>query len=518
MSLPYSFDDVHAHRQASQPLAMCIAPVLTLDMFKSARCFAKPISRDFTHLLSRESRSRLPATLKAAGIFLKADTISLGTGRPSAEYFPLNGMSLDFAQAPGFSATDGDKLLRIATGKYDMVEGHAALDLAVALNYGYSAGSEQLVRYLTEHIDVVHNPPYSNWQTALTIGNTSAIDGAFRMFCTRGDYVIVEEFTYSGAIEAMRPLGLRVASIKMDKHGLLPEHLDEMLSKWDEDVRGAKKPFLLYMIPTGQNPSGVTQTLQRRQQIYSIADKHDLYIIEDDPYYFLQLEQTKSVPTPKAAKFEDHTTFLQNLIPSYLSMDVSGRVLRLDSTSKLLAPGLRCGWMTGSSQLIERFLYHHDVSTVCPSGLSQLAMYNLLEESWGHGGFMNWLQFLRSEYSHRRDVLIQACTTYLPPTICSWNIPTSGMFHWIKIEWTAHPLVVNLARDLCSSDLLRVEDKIFETALSCGVVCCKGSTFRADEKGSAGMFFRTSFATATTSQLEEAIKRFGRAIAEEFHL
>lgn len=73
----------------------------------------------------------------------------------------------------------------------------------------------------------------------------------------------------------------------MDAEGMLPEALDEMLSEWDVKVRGARKPHLIYTVPSGQNPTGATQGVARRKAIYKIAQKHDLYIIEDEPYYFL---------------------------------------------------------------------------------------------------------------------------------------------------------------------------------------------------------------------------------------
>lgn len=514
MPFHFSFDDVEALRHESQPLAMSIAPVVTANLFKSPRCYEKPKSKDFSSLLSVESSNRAAASLKASGARLGVDIISLGTGRPSPEYFPFLGLNMKFPQGPHFSETDSCKAISSSVGKYDMSSGIADFDLAVSLNYGYSAGSEQLVRFLTEHMDVIHNPPYSDWQTALTIGSTSAVDMALRMFCSRGDYIIMEEYTFSGLTEAARPLGLQAAVIKMDDQGFQPDHLREVLSVWDEAERGSKKPRVLYSVPTGHNPTGTTQSLQRRKEIYAIAEQHDLYIIEDDPYYFLQFDQPVEDQYPSASERQSHGEFLHGLIPSYLSLDVSGRVLRLDSMSKLLAPGLRCGWMTGASHLIERFLHYHDVSVVCPSGLTQLAVYNLLDRAWGHHGFMDWLLYLRDEYVQRRDVLIRACENHLPNPICSWKTPNAGMFLWIKITWTAHPSVIVGDND----GLLSIENKVYETALAHGVICCKGSAFRADANPGEDMFFRLSFATASLPHITEAVVRFGKAIGEEFDL
>ncbi|KAJ5623254.1 aromatic aminotransferase Aro8 [Penicillium lividum] len=521
MSSTLCFSNISAQRQKSQPLTGSIAPVITAEMFKSLRCFQKPPAQSFEHRLNLEARSRGAATLKAAGAELNGDVISLGTGRPSPEYFPFLKMSLDFPTSPGFLEDRFDYTQSKSIGKYDIEEKKSTFDLAVSLNYGYSAGSEQLIRFLTEHVDVVHNPPYSDWQCALTAGTTSAIDCVFRTFCDRGDFVITEEYTYSATIEAARPLGLRTVGVPMDDQGMSSSKLDVLLSEWDPFQRGGKKPFLLYLIPTGQNPTGVTQSLQRRREIYAIAERHDLYIIEDDPYYFLQLGSEKFL-TPKGydslpPATEAVESFLRDLIPSFLSLDSSGRVLRLDSTSKILAPGLRCSWITGSAEIISRILYLHDATTVCPSGLSQLAIHTLLDEVWGHEGFIQWLIHLQEKYTQRLNVMLESCETYLPPKICSWKTPKAGMFHWIKIDWRAHPLATSTAKSEFET-MLDIEDRIYSRGLKTGVMCCKGSAFRADGAQGCEMFFRVTFASASLPQISEAIARFGKAISEEFKI
>ena len=116
--------------------------------------------------------------------------------------------------------------------------------------------------------------------------------------------------------------------VDLDSHGVVPAKLREQLENWPADKR---KPKVLYTVPVGGNPTGVSQTLERKQEIYEIAREHDLLILEDDPYYYLQ--------------FGDK-------VPSYFSMDVDGRVLRFDSMSKILSSGLRVGWATGPAELI----------------------------------------------------------------------------------------------------------------------------------------------------------------------
>src|SRR5436190_1255971 len=187
------------------------------------------------------------------------------------------------------------------------------------------------------------------------------------MFCERGDYILTEEYSFSTALETAAPMGVSACAVRMDEQGLLPGSLNELLTNWDAAVRGARKPFLLYTVPSGQNPTGATQGIERRKQVYQVAQKHDIYIVEDEPYYFLQMEPYTGSAVTRNAHPASYDTFLKSLIPSFLSLDVDGRVLRLESFSKVISPGSRVGWVVASEQLVERFVRHFECSTQNPS-------------------------------------------------------------------------------------------------------------------------------------------------------
>jgi aromatic amino acid aminotransferase I len=317
----------------------------------------------------------------------------------------------------------------LRAGKYDLAEDKSIIDISTLFNYGQGMGAAQLLRWITEHTELVHEPPYADWACNMTIGSTSALDMALRMFCQRGDYIISEEYTFASAVETARPLGIDVVGIKMDSQGLLPEELDAMLREWNPAERkGARKPFVLYTVPTGQNPTGATQDAQRRRQIYRVCQKHDLYILEDEPYYFLQMQPYTGANQPDAPPPASHEEFLKSLVPSYLRMDVDGRVMRMDSFSKVVSPGSRVGWITASEQIVEKYRMHADVSTQGPSGMSQLILFKLLDEHWGHSGYLDWLIHIRLEYTRRRDVILDACEKFLPREVVSWKPPMAGMF------------------------------------------------------------------------------------------
>jgi aromatic amino acid aminotransferase I len=383
-----------------------------------------------TDYLSVESKSRQPSSLKGAAKYLqKPGLISLGGGLPCAENFPIEEISIKVPTPPHFTEEETKKSgTVITTGKYDVSEGHGQYDLSIALNYGLGTGSAQLIRFVTEHTELVSNPPYADWHCALSVGSTMALEQAFRIFCERGDFVLSEEYTFASAVETALPLGVKFLGVKVDSEGLLAESLDEMLSNWDEKSRGARKPFVLYTVPSGQNPTGATQSATRRREIYKVCQKHDVYILEDEPYYFLQMQPYTGPNAPSVPPPVDNEAFLKELIPTYLSMDTDGRVMRMDSFSKVIAPGTRVGWITASEQVVERFIRHNECSVQNPSGISQLVLYKLLDEKWGHDGYLGWLINLRMEYTRRRDALLAACEKYLPKDLVSWNPPAAGMF------------------------------------------------------------------------------------------
>lgn len=382
--------------------------------------------------LSLESRHRQPCTLKQAARHLKKPgLISLGGGLPSSQYFPFAEITIKVPRAPNFSEEEtlsSGQTVRV--GKYDVSERDSEYDLSIALNYTQSTGSAQMMRFVTEHTELVYNPPYADWQCCQTIGSTGALEQALRMFIDkdRGDSVLTEEYSFSTALETIAPLGVKAFGVKIDAEGLIPESMDEILSSWDENARSARKPHVLYTVPSGQNPTGATQGAARRQAIYDVAQKHDLYIIEDEPYYYLQMPPYKGPNTAGAALPDNVEDYLASLIPSLLSIDVDGRVMRMDSFSKILVPGSRLGWITASAQIVERYIRHAEVASQGPSGFSQIVLYKLLDETWGHDGFLRWLMNLRTKYTKRRDTILAACEKHLPREIVSWNPPVAGMF------------------------------------------------------------------------------------------
>ncbi|KAK2591860.1 Aromatic/aminoadipate aminotransferase 1 [Conoideocrella luteorostrata] len=505
--------EILARRAKAGKLIAGVAAASDSDMWKGPQT-GKPKAKRWDSHLSRESLERQPCTLKQAAKHLKKPgLISLGGGLPSSETFPFAEIVMKVPVAPHFSERETlDNGQTVHIGKYDVRDHDAVYDLSIALNYGQSTGSAQMMRFLTEHTEIVCNPPYADWRICQTIGSTGALEQALRMFCDkdRNDSVLTEDFSFSTALETIHPLGIKVFGSPIDDQGLVPEAMDMLLTNWDEKLRGGRKPHVLYTVPSGQNPTGATQGSERRRAIYAIAQKHDLFIIEDEPYYFLQMQSYTGRGQPDVPPPANVEQFLSSLIPTFVSLDVDGRVLRMDSVSKVLVPGSRLGWVVGSEQIIERYQRHAEVASQGPSGFSQLLVYKLLDETWGHEGYLQWLMNLRMQYTRRRDALLAACEDHLPLDIVSWAPPAAGMFLWLKVDYARHP-------HASTKSLPEVEQEIFDSCIDGGVLVARGSWFLAEKaKPMPGLFFRATYAAASAESMNEAIRRFGQAVRESF--
>ena len=470
---------------------------------------SKRLANRWDYRLSDESRTQGVSPLKdSAKTVNPSTTIPLGTGRSNSLYYPWHSMSMTGAKDSRQSRASNPTSPMICT------KGETAFDLSSALNYAEPSGWRQLVAPFRENTYLIHDPPYQDWDTTLTCGSTSAIDIFLRMFCNRGDWILTETFTYPGTLMASRAQGLQTLSIRMDEDGLVPEDLDAKLRCWD--ISWGCKPFVLYTIPSGHNPTGITQSTMRKNAIYEIAERHDLLILEDDPYYFLRLDEP-SIPFDTFSPCSRFGRFRKSLPTSYLSLDRSGRVIRVESTSKILAPGLRCGWLTASRQIVDMFMNFAEVGPSSPSGPSQVMLYKLLVENWGQDGFADWMSYLSGEYRSRRDAMIAACEKYLPKEVCSWTTPAHGIFLWITLDLESHPGSAGRTKDL-KEQCLVIENRICEGAESNGVLVARGSWFSVESRADK-VFFRLTFvATASHDDLRHGVEQFSRAVRDELQL
>jgi aromatic amino acid aminotransferase I len=511
-------DDVESLRAASEIMHIGITTYTSSDAYKSQHCKKKPLSMSMVHQFSIEASnfggSALKRTVKQHS---ESRLIPLGIGRPIDEFYPWESFTLKESFTLPQSSHTGPTPIELHSSVNTITKRQGLFNLSSGLNYCHSVGQQPLLRFITEHVEIIHNPPYRDWGVCLTCGSTSALEIVLRMFCNRGATVLTEEYTYPGFISTTLLLDLHTVGIRMDDNGLIPEELARTLRTWDDSKKS--RPRALYTIPSGQNPTGATQSLERKKAIYQIAEEYDLIIIEDDPYYFLQTEHNhQTVPNIDAID-----SYIYNLPPTFLSLDRSGRVIRLDSTSKILAPGMRAGWVTSSNDIIEKFISYQEVGPVAMSGPTQLMLWNLLDAKWGHRGFIAWLAHLSRQYRSRLDIALEACDKYLPKDICLWSPPHNGMFLWIHIAAEKHPQLQSQGQIICDGShaglqIGEVEARVWSRACENGVQVMKGSLFGTTESLALRLNFRLTYAAADEIELDEGVKRFANAVRKEFGL
>eukprot|EP01096_Ripella_sp_DP13-Kostka_P000346 TRINITY_DN10404_c0_g1_i1.p1 TRINITY_DN10404_c0_g1~~TRINITY_DN10404_c0_g1_i1.p1 ORF type:complete len:458 (-),score=164.35 TRINITY_DN10404_c0_g1_i1:6-1304(-) len=430
---------------------------------------------NYAKFLSRRGARRQPSPIRELTKLLKIPgIISLGGGFPNPAVFPLNGLefglNLDPSQPESFEKVSISRDLMTAS-----------------LQYSSSFGFPELVSELKRMVQVEHRTGISpkreigekhNWDICVTTGSQDGLSKLFDLLLDEEDVIITENPTYSGSLSAMYAIGCDIESVQTDGHGMIPESLNAILSNW----RHERRPKVIYTIPTGQNPSGSTMPLSRRQEVLEIANNYDLLVIEDDPYWHMQYNKDPANP-----------------IKSLFSLDTNGRVIRTDSLSKVLSPGLRLGWVTGPSEIIERLQLDQQASCLHPCNISQAVVYEILRK-WGPEGWKMHIARIQSFYKQRRDTFCSLADQHLTG-LAEWTAPDAGMFVWFKC--------------------LGVDDTealIKERAIEQKVIMVPGTSFTPKSRSRPpvpSQFVRAAFSTASVADMDEALRRFSSLLSKK---
>ncbi|KAG6856267.1 hypothetical protein H0H87_005952 [Tephrocybe sp. NHM501043] len=269
--------------------------------------------------------------------------------------------------------------------------------------------------------------------------------------------------------------------VETDARGIKSSSLRSILENWPA---GKQKPRVLYTVPYGCNPTGMTATLERRKEVLALAREHNFLILEDDPYYFLYYG--------KAARY-----------PSYFALEAeepeTGRVLRFDSLSKILSAGIRIGFVSGPTRLLQALNAHTATSNLQTSSLTQVIVFKLLE-SWGYAAFVKHTEKVSAFYREKRDVFEAAMNKHLTG-LAEWDTPEAGMFFWFKLLLGDDPSVEGDSQALIS-----------EKAVREGVLALPGTAFLPNGRRSA--YVRASFSLSTEDDVNEALRRLAKVVRD----
>ena len=400
---------------------------------------------DFSAQLSAMAKERLAPSEIGVMIKLaiKHQAISFTAGEPSSDIYPIEALKKAFA-----TIFDDTSLLGYYKDDYGLVE---------------------LREWIADRMKKDGLAP--DWVQAknilLTNGAGEAMDLAAETLVDPGSVVLTEAPTYGETLLTLRKQGAHCVGVPSDDDGIIPDELEKILRQ--------RKARLLYTIPNFQNPSGRTSPLERRSAILGVARRYDLPILEDDPYHYLSYDM------------EPPATYLS------LAGD-DQRVIHTNSFSKLVAPGVRCGWAVVPDALITQFNALRVSAGLTRPAVMQLGVLNYLKNT----DFTARVEELRSVYKKRRDGMTASIDRHIKPLGFRANYPLGGFFLWAE-----HQDI----KDIPAFARFAVEEK--KIAIIPG-----RAFFTPDEAERGRSAFRISFAKVAPADAEEGCRRLAEAFKE----
>ncbi|MBN8866514.1 MAG: PLP-dependent aminotransferase family protein [Solirubrobacterales bacterium] len=303
----------------------------------------------------------------------------------------------------------------------------------------------------------------------VTGGGMQGLDLVCKLFVDPGDLVVVEAPTYTNGSATIASYEGDLLEVPVDDDGMIVDSLIEQVK------RAGRLPKLIYSIPTFQNPSGKSMSLERRIELLRCAEEWGAVVLEDDPY--------------------GHLSFIGDPPPSLV--ELSGRapwVIGVHTFSKIVAPGLRVGWLRADPSIIERMINAKQCMDTCSNVPAQV----LVTEFMVRGMMESHLERLTPIYRERKDSMLAALEEAFGGTGTEWTDPGGGFFTWLTL-----PDFVD-ARDL------------FPTALANGVAYVPGDAFATTTP--FGSSLRLCFASNTTERAAEGIRRLKLSIEQKYEV
>lgn len=399
---------------------------------------AETFDRFFSVSSQQMKKSAIREILK---LTQRPEMISFAGGLPSPDSFPIEDikkitsevLEQDGPAALQYGTTDGDNKLRSL-----LAERHKKDGLSLALN-----------------------------NIVITTGSQQALDLAGKIFINPGDVVICGLPSYLGGLNAFTVYGARLKGIPLDDQGMRPDLLEKTIIKLKEEGSIIK---FLYVIPDFQNPTGVTMPRSRRLEIIRMAERYDFLIVEDSPYRDIRFEGT---PQPLMA-----------------SLDTSGRVITLNTFSKILAPGFRLAWVIGHPVLIDKIITAKQSADLCSPTFVQKITARYMEKGLLDINLKKTVEL----YRERRDHMLRCFREFMPEGV-KWTEPEGGLFLFVTL-----PPSMDAA-------------KLLERAIKKNVAFVCGSVFYCNNEGQNTM--RLNFSFAGPEDTCKGVSRLADAIREE---
>ena len=301
-------------------------------------------------------------------------------------------------------------------------------------------------------------------QVIITTGSQQGLDLTAKVLIDHNSRILVETPTYLGALQAFLPMEPDVDSVKSDEFGALPDSIREKIGS------GSQKARFMYVLPNFQNPTGRLMNEERRQAFASTVKELYLPILEDNPYGDLWFDAPP---------------------PSSLASRLPEQCIYMGSFSKVLAPGLRLGFMVVPETIFDKILYVKMASDLHTPSLNQRLAYEVLQT-----GFLDQhVPTIRALYKSKRDLMLAALKREMAGLDVQWNTPQGGMFLWLKVPQQIDTL------------------KMLPETVKRLTAYVPGIAFYANNAEHNAM--RLSFVTATPEQIDTSIKALADTIRAE---
>lgn len=362
------------------------------------------------------------------------EVISFAAGNPAPEAFPT------------------EDIARISADIFQK-------DPVLALQYSISEGYTPLRELLKKQLEQEHCFDPQKDDLIITSGAQQANELSCKVLCNEGDTLICESPSFIGSLNAFRSYNVSLKGIEMEKGGMKTDVLEDVL----KSSSGQK---LIYVIPNFQNPTGDTMSAEKRKAVYELACKYDAVILEDNPYGKLR--------------------FAGEEVESIKSLDTQGRVLYSGTFSKILAPGLRVGYISGPREIIQKIIVCKQVSDVHTNIWAQLLCYRFMTECDMEKHYAG----LREIYRKKCSLMLDNMDKYFSAKV-TYTKPEGGLFIWATLPDGSDMM------DFCTKAVRDYK-----------IAVVPGTAFMINESEKTNSF-RLNFSTPTDEQIVRGVKILG---------
>ena len=344
-----------------------------------------------------------------------------------------------------------------------------AQEPGAALQYGATEGYEPLRQQIAQFMHSKGVQSLAPQELIVTTGSQQALDLLAKCMIDEGDKVIVEGPTFLDTIQCFRLYGADVVSAPIDGEGVQTEALEQLIVQ--------HRPKMIYTIPTFGNPSGATLSLERRKRLLELAVRYQVLVVEDDPYGDLYFD---APPPPSLLALSDQVPGSRDFLA------------HCGSLSKVLAPGLRIGWLVASAELLAKAVMCKQFSDAHTSTFAQATAAQYLAA----GKMPAALAKVRQVYAQRAQVMMQALRQELGDAV-EFTAPQGGLFLWLRLTGKGGKLTD--------------ANELAKRAIDQGVAFVPGAPFFSQNPDMASL--RLSFATADEEKIREGVRRLAKALA-----